>query len=83
MNFNVDYPEAMEACMHYFGTRAEFGECSNCGGTGLNPSYCCSGFECGCHGQPIDFTYHCNECGQFAPPLDVLVTFCLVEGPSQ
>lgn len=35
--------------------------CRKCGGTGLEPVMCCSGHECGCMGQPTDFT-DC-ECG--------------------
>ena len=43
-------------------------KCARCGGTGLKPVYCCSGFECGCRGLPVNFE-PC-ECGTKAPTND-------------
>jgi hypothetical protein len=36
-------------------------KCPHCGGTGLEPIICCSGYECGCRGQPVDFKM-CGWC---------------------
>lgn len=29
--------------------------CSVCGGTGIDAKRCCSGWECGCQGMPVEF----------------------------
>ena len=29
--------------------------CKECYGLGAVPDMCCTGFDCGCHGMPVDF----------------------------
>lgn len=42
-------------------------KCEYCYGEGFNLVYCCSGRDCGCMGQPVQFTncIVCNPKGYF------------------
>ena len=40
-------------------------KCPDCGGNGLTPVGCCSGFECGCMGLVTD--YELCGCGNSTP----------------
>lgn len=42
----------------------EMATCPDCGGTGIMPIICCSGYECGCRGQPVDFDRCPRGCTQ-------------------
>ena len=35
--------------------------CESCGGSGVVGYQCCNGYECSCHGMPIDFGA-CDDC---------------------
>ena len=59
---DLDYCEFMRGMCNAPG---DCDDCRECGGTGLKPVGCCSGFECGCGGQPVDFV-PCN-CGSEPP----------------
>lgn len=54
----LDFSEFMQGMIN-----APFTEsiCKTCGGTGFKPVMCCNGYECGCHGLPVDFQ-ECDKC---------------------
>ena len=54
---NISYTDFMNAVMS--APYRSDSSCNKCGGIGLQPEWCCSGFECGCYGRPVDFI----ECG--------------------
>ena len=58
----LDYCEFMKGMCNATGDRDV---CGKCGGNGLAAVGCCSGFECGCRGMPVDFI-PC-DCGSEPP----------------
>ena len=54
----IDYVDFMVGMMNAPYDR---NKCNKCGGIGSVPLYCCSGHDCGCHGQPVD--YEPCDCG--------------------
>jgi len=57
----LDYVKFMNGVM---AAPRQYGSCLHCGGLGLKADMCCSGYECGCRGLPIDFV----DCGCGATP---------------
>ena len=51
----------------------DMSDCDECGGTNYNFLGCCSGFECGCCGMPVDITPcpACNSDGKKEPTKDI------------
>lgn len=62
-----DYCEYMGTLENYRKDNFDYSKCSECGGTGVIGVCCCSGLDCACHGQPIDFLLHCYKCNVNAP----------------
>lgn len=57
----MEYAEFMKAM-----SKAPWsGDCSDCGGVGLKPIGCCSGYMCGCYGMVVD--YEKCDCGAPEP----------------
>ncbi len=61
----MDFVEFMNRCDDYLLDHFERKWCEGCGGTGIETKRCCSGHDCGCQGQPVDFE-PC-ECGAEPP----------------
>jgi hypothetical protein len=57
-NAPLSYPEFMQASLL---APRETLLCSECGGSGIELLDCCSGFECGCRGIPVD-AIKCTKC---------------------
>ena len=62
----MDYVEFMNRASEYSGKFYKHGDCSECGGTGIEAEYCCNGKECCCQGYPTDFK-DCSYCGKTMP----------------
>jgi hypothetical protein len=59
----MDYADFMITCSNFLKSKADYKICGYCGGTGISAVMCCSGRECGCRAEPVDFELKCPKCG--------------------